>query len=131
MDGVKIGSDRAFGFVFGCASVVTAIWPLRAGHPVRGWALSLAACFFLLALFRAHWLHPLNVLWTKFGILLGKIVQPIVLSLLYVLIFVPIGCAMRLAGRDALLLKFDPKLPTYWVKRNPPGPSPQSMGHQF
>ena len=76
-------------------------------------------------------LGPLNRLWMRLGLLLARIVNPVILFLMYALIFVPVGLAMRLFGRDALRLKPDRGATSYWIVRNPPGPEPQTMKNQF
>ena len=73
--------------------------------------------FFLVTLFKAEILKPLNKLWMGFGLVLGMIVSPIVMGFIFFMIFTPIGILMRLFGRDELLLKFKAK-PSYWSKRN-------------
>jgi hypothetical protein len=76
-------------------------------------------------------LNPLNRLWLKFGLLLYKIVNPIVLGLLFFATIAPIGLIMRLTGKDFLRLKLDREAKSYWIERAPPGPSPQSMRNQY
>jgi hypothetical protein len=76
-------------------------------------------------------LAPLNRAWTGLGLLLFKVVNPLVLGLIYLTTVVPIGLVMRLLGRDLLSLKFDREAQSYWVVRDPPGPPPETMIHQF
>jgi hypothetical protein len=76
-------------------------------------------------------LAGLNRAWTKLGLLMFKVISPVVLALMYVTTFVPTGLLMRVCGRDPLRLKPDPEASTYWVERDPPGPKPESMIHQF
>jgi hypothetical protein len=73
----------------------------------------------------------LNWAWTKLGLLLGKIVNPIVIGILFFLVFVPAAVVMRMLGKDALRLKPDRSRSSYWIVRNPPGPQPESMLRQF
>lgn len=73
--------------------------------------------FFLVTLFKAEILRPLNKLWMGFGLVLGMIVSPIVMGAIFFIIFTPIGILMRFFGRDELLLQFKTK-PSYWTKRN-------------
>ena len=108
-----------------------ALAPLLHDNPVRWWALAAAAVFCGLALLLSRALAPLNRLWSRFGLLLSKIVSPIVLALLYFLTVVPVGLLMRLSGKDPLRLRFDPKAESYWIPRTPPGPAPDSMKNQF
>jgi hypothetical protein len=94
------------------------------------WELILAALFLSAASFRPALLHPLNRLWMKLGLLLHKIVNPIVMGLLFYGTIWPTGLAMRMRGRDLLRLKREPDADTYWIAR-PPGPLPETMRDQF
>jgi len=128
---VEGSSDRSFGFVFAVVFVVIAAWPLLAGNGVRPWALAVAAGFALIAVVMPSLLAVLNRLWMKFGLLLGKIVSPVALGILFYGAFTPLGIVMRLAGKDPLRLKLDPHATSYWIPREPPGPPPGSMTNQF
>lgn len=128
---VEGSSDRSFGFVFAAVFVVIAVWPLLAGNGVRQWALVVAAAFALLSVFVPSLLAVPNRLWMKFGLLLGKIVSPIALGVLFYGAFTPLGALIRLMGKDPLRLKLDPVATTYWIVRDPPGPPPESMTNQF
>lgn len=130
-DHVKAGSDRGFGFVFaGFFALIGALSWWR-GHAGWHWTLPLAALFLLVALVYPRILNPLNRLWLKFGLLLYKVVNPIVLGLLFFLTIAPIGLVMRALGKDFLRLKLDGGARSYWIDRTPPGPPPQSMRNQF
>jgi len=130
-DHVKAGSDRGFGFVFaGFFALVSALSWWR-GHAGWHWTVPLAALFLLVALVYPRLLNPLNKLWLKFGLLLYKVVNPIVLGLLFFLTIMPIGLIMRAFGKDFLRLKVDSSASSYWIDRTPPGPPPQSMRNQF
>lgn len=128
---VEGSSDRVFGLVFAAVFVLIGAWPLWYGAPPRWWALAVAAAFALVAAARPKLLATPNRLWTKLGLLLGGIVSPIALGVLYYLAFVPIGLAMRIAGKDPLRLKRDAAADSYWIPRQPPGPPPDSMTNQF
>jgi hypothetical protein len=130
-DHVKAGSDRGFGLVFaGFFTLMSALSWWR-GHTSWHWALPLAAVFLVIALVYPRILNPLNKLWLKFGLLLYKVVNPIVLGLLFFLTITPIGMLMRAFGKDFLRLKLDGSVKSYWIDRAPPGPPPQSMRNQF
>jgi hypothetical protein len=124
-------SDRSFGLVIAIFFLILGIWPLVHAEPVRWWALGAAAVFAVLALLWTAALAPLNKLWTKLGLLLYRIVSPIVLGLLFYLTVTPIALLMRLLGKDPLRLRRDPDGASYWVIRTPPGPTPESMKNQF
>lgn len=128
---IVYGSDRSFGLVFAVAFALICLWPLREGGAPRWWAAAVAAVCLALALWRPAILHPLNVVWMRLGLLLGRIVSPIVLGVVFFLVVTPTAWVLRLAGKDPMRIRFDRTLPTYWVKRDPPGPDPQSMKFQF
>lgn len=128
---IEGSSDRSFGFVFAVVFVVIAAWPLLAGKGPREWALAVAGAFALVAVVRPAVLAVPNRLWMKLGLLMGKIVSPIALGILFYGVFTPLGVLMRLMGKDPLRLKLDPLATTYWIAREPPGPPPESMTNQF
>jgi hypothetical protein len=90
-----------------------------------------AAVFALIVLLRPGLLAPLNRQWTKLGVLLAKVVSPVALGLLFYGVIAPIGIVMRLVGKDPLRLKLDRATDSYWIRRTPPGPQPDSMNNQF
>ena len=98
---------------------------------VVGAALPLAAAFLLVALVYPRLLGPLNRLWLKFGLLLYKVMNPLILGLLFFVTIMPIGLVMRAFGKDFLRLRLDRTAKSYWIDRTPPGPPPQSMRNQF
>ena len=128
---IVTGSDRSFGLVM--AAALAAVSLLNAWHLGRIWPWSgtLAALFLVAALVRPALLHPLNVVWLKFGLLLSKIVNPIVMALLFFGTVMPTGIIMRLTGKDLLRLKRQPGIDSYWIVRSPPGPAPETMRDQF
>jgi polyferredoxin len=128
---VEGSSDRAFGLVFAAVFLIIAAWPVIRASPPRWWAGAAAVAFALVALTRPSLLAWLNRWWMKLGLLLGRIVSPIALGLLFYGVITPIGIVMRLAGKDPLLLKRDSAAASYWRHRDPPGPRPDSMNHQF
>ncbi len=125
---IKMGSERGFGLVFFCFFLIVAAWPLVSGETPRLWALAVALIFVVLALVRPAVLTPLNKIWFQFGLLLGKIVTPVVMSLVFFLTVLPTGVIMRLLGKDLLNRKIDRSAPSYWVKREDPV---GSMRNQF
>jgi Saxitoxin biosynthesis operon protein SxtJ len=128
---VKAGSDRGFGFVFaGFFALVSALSWWR-GHTGWHWLLPLGVLFLVVALVRPGLLAPLNKLWLKFGLLLYKVMNPLVLGLLFFITITPIGLVMRAFGKDFLRLRLDRGAKSYWIERTPPGPPPQSMKNQF
>lgn len=128
---VKQASDRSVGVVFTVVFALVAAWPLKDGGEPRLWAAGLAAALLALALAWPRGLHPLAVVWLGFGALLHRIVSPIMLGVMFFGVFMPMGLAMRLAGKDPLRLKREPDSASYWIARTPPGPAPESMTKQF
>ena len=100
-------------------------------RPLRPWALFVSAAFLLVALAFPRVLHPLNLLWTRFGRLLSKVTNPIITGLMFYVIFTPAGLLLRLFGKDLLRLKYDRSAPSYWIRRDPAGLIPESMRNQF
>jgi hypothetical protein len=128
---VEGSTDRVFGLVFAAAFLVLAGWPLLYGDALRWWACLLAAAFALVALAKPALLAGLNRLWTKLGVLLGRVVSPVALGVLFYAVLTPVGLLMRLAAKDPLRRARDPGAPSYWQPRTPPGPPPDSMTNQF
>lgn len=118
---IEGSSDRVFGLVFAGVFIAIAGWPLFRGESPRWWAAGAAALFALVALAKPALLAGLNRLWIKLGVLLGKVVSPIALGVLFYGVFTPLGVVMRLTGKDPLRLKRDPAAASYWIPREPPG----------
>jgi len=130
-DDVKVGSERAFGLVFAVVFLLVGLWPLLSELPARMWALGVAGVFLIAAFIAPRLLRPLNLIWFKFGLLLHKVVNPIVMGLVFFTTVVPIALIFRLIGKDPLHRRFDKNAETYWIKRDPAGPAPDSMRNQF
>jgi hypothetical protein len=128
---IKTSSNRSFGLVFGGVFALLALWSwYKAGTwwPVH---LAISAVFTLLALLFPAVLAPANRLWTKLGFLLAKIVNPIVMGIIFFALFTPVAMFLRARGKDLLSLKLDRNASSYWISRDPPGPAPESMKEQF
>jgi hypothetical protein len=130
---VQGSSDRSFGFVMAAFFGLVALFPLLHGplSSIRWWALAIAAAFLALALLWTAPLRPLNQLWLKLGLLLSKVVSPVVLMVLFYATVTPIGVLMRWTGKDPLRLRRNSAAASYWIPREPPGPAPDSMKNQF
>jgi Saxitoxin biosynthesis operon protein SxtJ len=124
-------SDRAFGLVFCALFALVGLSPLRAHHPVRWWALAVSAAFLIITLVRSAWLAPLNRIWTKLGVLMGRIISPVITALLFYVVVTPTAFLFRLLGKDPLRLHSDAEVRSYWIERHPPGPLPDTMPNQF
>ena len=127
----RSSSDRGFGIVISVFFVLVALSPLRAHHPVRWWALGLGGLFLIVALRKPVWLRTLNKYWTKVGLLMGRIVSPVITAVLFYAIVTPIALLFRMLGKDPLRLSRDREARTYWIERQPPGPAPETMTNQF
>ncbi|MGA7658030.1 MAG: hypothetical protein WCA96_14815 [Methylocella sp.] len=129
---IAVGSDRKFGLAFGVLFAILGLWPLfhRAGSPKWGLIfLSLAAL--AAALLRPQWLGPLNRAWFKLGLALNRIVNPLVMGILFFGAVVPLGWFLRRKGEDLLRIQMKPEATTYWITRDLPGPAPDSLKKQF
>ena len=127
MDDIKISSNRSFGIVFFVVFLLIALYPLTYGGEIRIWSLIISIIFLILGLLNSKILAPLNKIWFKFGILLGKIVSPLIMGIIFFLVVTPIGLIMRLLGKDVLNLKYN-KNRSYWIEKN--GPK-SKMKNQF
>ena len=125
-------SDRGFGLVMATALTILSWWKYQEwGQPWISLLIGTAITMGLAAWLIPRGLRPLNRLWTRLGVLLGKVVTPLVLFLLFVLAFVPMGILLRLRGFRPLRLELEPGADTYWLEREPPGPDPETMVRQF
>ena len=113
----KISSNRSFGILFCIVFAIVALWPIMSGGSLRIWPIPISLIFLILGLLNSKLLNPLNFAWVKFGELLGRIIAPIVMAIIYFIIVTPIGLFMRLIGKDLLNTKFSKKS-SYWIKRD-------------
>ena len=128
---VKMGSERSFGIVFAIVFLLIALFPLLGDGGVRLWSAGVAAVFGGLAFLAPELLAPLNTLWFKFGMLLSKIMSPIVMGILFFVTVTPTGLIMRARGKDLLRQKLDPDAETYWIEVDPEKAALTSMKKQF
>ena len=124
---IKIGSNRSFGIVFFIVFLIISIYPILNNENVRIWALIISFIFLILGLLNSKLLNPLNKIWFKFGLFLGKIISPFVMGVIFFCVVTPIGLLMKLLKKDLLNLKFN-KNNTYWIKKS--GPK-SKMKNQF
>ena len=115
---IKISSNRSFGLVFFVVFLIVALWPLKSGEDIRIWSLALSIIFFSLGILNSKLLTPLNKLWFKFGILLGSIVSPFIMGIVYFFVVTPMGVFMRFLGKDLLKTIKVKNISTYWIKRD-------------
>ena len=117
MSEIKVGSNRSFGIVFFIVFLLIGLYPLLKNNDIRIWSLIISSVFLLLGLKNSKILTPLNILWFKFGMLLGKYVSPIVMGLVFFLVVTPTGIIMRIFNKDLLKLK-KRNINSYWIKRD-------------
>jgi predicted membrane metal-binding protein len=128
---VKGGTDKSFGLVFSFVFALIGFWPALFDEPLRTWALGVTVILLIVSLSRPQILAPFNRVWLLFGLVLHKIVNPVVMGLIYYSAVTPIGLIMRLLGKRPLNLEFDPAAKSYWIERKPPGPEPETITRQF
>ena len=121
-------SNRSFGILFFIVFLILSLWPLKSGNNLNLYFLITSGIFLILGAINSKLLTPLNKTWIKFGEILGLIIAPIVMSLVYFVILTPVSLIVRLFGKDLLGLKFIKENETYWIKRKK---SLTSMDKQF
>ena len=127
MDDIKISSNRSFGIVFFIVFLLISLYPLINSEEIRFWSLVISILFLFLGLINSKFLTPLNKIWFKFGIYLGKVISPLIMGVIFFLVVTPIGYIMRIFGKDVLNLKYHNNK-TYWIEKS--GPK-SSMKNQF
>ena len=125
---IKMGTNRSFGIVFFVFFLIISILPLLNENGIRKWSIGISLLFLILGLLNSKFLTPLNKLWFKFGLLLGSIVAPIVMGVVFFLVITPTGFLLKLFGKDILNKKYNIKKKTYWISRNKEN---NSMKQQF
>ncbi len=113
----KLNTNRSFGLLFFIIFLLIGIWPLKDGENLRIWSIFLSSIFLLLGLINSKFLTPFKIFWIKLGDFLGKLISPVVMSIIYFLILTPTGLIMRLLGKDILKLKKNTNK-TYWQKKD-------------
>jgi len=113
---IKISSNKNFGIVFFTVFFIIAIWPLLNGNDIRYWSLIISIVFLILGILNSKILTPLNKTWFKIGILLGNVISPIVMSIIFFLVVTPTSFIMKILGKDLLNLKKNTKN-TYWITK--------------
>ena len=119
-DKIKISSNRSFGLLFFVVFLIVSLWPLTHEGSIRIWSVIISAVFLILGLINSKLLTPFNLLWFKFGMILGAIISPIVMGIVFFLVVTPTGFILRIMGKDLLNKKYNKKKETYWIKRETP-----------
>ena len=127
MKDIKISTNKSFGLVFFVVFFLISVYPLLNAGNIRFWSLIVAIIFLTLGLLNSKILTPLNKIWFKFGLLLGSIVSPIVMSIIFFFVVTPISSIMRILGKDILNLKWN-NTNSYWIEKS--GPK-SKMKNQF
>lgn len=129
---ISLGSNWKFGLAFGVLFAILGLWPLfRQGGSPKWGLIALSAAILSVALFRPHWLMPLNRGWFKLGLALNRIAGPVIMAILFFGAVVPLGWYLRRKGEDLLRLKLNSQSGTYWIERESPSPALDSMKKQF
>ena len=124
---IKLPSNRSFGVVFFIVFLIIALYPLIYNEEIRVWSLIICLTFLLLGLLNSKILTPLNKIWFKFGLLLGRVISPIIMGIIFFLVVTPIGFLMRMLKKDLLNLKFNNNK-SYWIEKTEPK---SKMKNQF
>ena len=127
MDDVKISSNRSFGIVFFIVFLLIALYPLINNEEIRTWSVIISLIFLVLGLLNSKILTPFNKIWFKFGIILGKIISPVIMAIIFFLVVTPTGLIMRILRKDILNLKYNQNK-SYWIEKE--GPK-SKMKNQF
>ena len=114
------GSEKSFGILFSIVFLIIALYPLFVSKEIHIWAFVVSVILLLLAFLAPKTLFLCNKIWFKFGMLLGSIIAPIVMAMVYLTTVLPTGLIMRLLGKDLLRKSFDKNANSYWIERNIP-----------
>ena len=127
MDDIKVGSNRSFGIVFFVVFLLVSLYPLINGDNVRFWSLAISGIFLILGILNSNLLSPLNKIWFKFGLFLGRIISPLIMGIIFFMVVTPIGILMKVFKKDLLDLRYN-KDKTYWKEKIEPK---SKMKNQF
>ena len=115
MNDIKVGSVKSFGIVFFLFFVIIALYPILNNHSIRIWSLIVGFIFLFLGIFKSPILKPLNFIWFKFGLFLGKFIAPIVMGIVYFVVVFPTSLLLKLFKKNYLNIKYDRNKSSYWV----------------
>jgi len=124
---ISIGTNRSFGVVFSIFFLIISLWPLKSGNELNLFLLLISAIFLLLGLTNSKLLSPLNIIWFKFGLFLGKMVSPVVMGIIFFFVVTPISLILKIFKKDVLNLKKNNNN-SYWIEKT--GPK-SKMKNQF
>ena len=124
---IKISSNRSFGITFFIVFLIISLFPVLNEENPKVWSLAISFIFLILGLLNSNLLSPLNKIWFKFGVFLGKIVSPLIMVIIYFFVVTPIGLMLKVFKKDVLRLKFN-KNKSYWIEKTEPK---SKMKNQF
>ncbi len=113
---INKSTNKSFGIIFFIVFFLIGIYPVFFEENIRIWSILISLVFLILGIFNSKILTPLNKIWFKFGILLGKIISPLIMAIIFFLVVTPIGIIMRVLGKDLLNLKKNTE-DSYWIKK--------------
>ncbi len=128
---VRGSSNRVFGLVFAAVFLVVGLRPYLSARPPRLWAIAIGGVFLLVSMIRPGLLAPLNRAWLRIGLVMQRVMNPVVMGFLFFSTVTPLAFIMRLLGKDPLRLKWEPAARSYWIERKKSDLAPESMRHQF
>ena len=111
-------SNRSFGILFFIVFLIIGLWPLKSGENLNFYYILISIIFLTLGLIKSKFLSPLNKTWIKFGEILGSVIAPIIMALVFFVFLTPISLLVRMFGKDLLGIKFNKKKTSYWINRN-------------
>ena len=114
---IKKSTNRSFGLVFFFVFLIIGFWPLLNEDSPRLWSLIISLVFLILGLLNSKILSPLNSIWFKFGELLGLVIPPIVMAIIFFLVVTPTGIIMKILGKDLLKIKLNKNIKSYWIEK--------------
>ena len=115
MDDIKVSSNRSFGIVFFVVFLLVSLYPLLNNHEIRIWSLIVGFIFLFLGMVSSPVLKPLNLIWFKFGLFLGKFISPIVMGIVYFIVVFPTFLLLKIFKKNYLNLKYDRNRSSYWI----------------
>ena len=115
MNNIKVSSIRSFGIVFFFVFIIIALYPLLNNHEIRVWSLIISFIFLFLGLINSPLLKPLNLIWFKFGLFLGKFIAPIIMGILYFMVVFPTFLLLKFFKRNYLNIKYERNKSSYWI----------------
>lgn len=130
-DEASVSSNRSFGITFAVVFIILGCLPLINHQSPRYSLLGAAVILFVISLIHSSLLAYPNLIWSKFGLMLGKLMTPIILGGMFFILLTPMAFILRAMGKDLLSLRLQNDQRSYWVERDPPGPEPESLRQQF